>query len=75
MKQFGQYIGWGTTSSVTPVRQIGHVDRGGLKALGVTQEMAQEWADFYRNEAARVPGNPSAPGRAVLMQFIADLLK
>ena len=41
---------------------------------GVTRQMALEWARFYFNEALRNPGNPSAWGRAQLMQHAADLL-
>jgi len=36
--------------------------------------MDQQWADFYRAEATRVPGNPNADPRTKLMQAIADLL-
>jgi hypothetical protein len=34
-----------------------------------------QWAKFYANEALRNPNNPSAAGRADLMQHAADLLR
>jgi hypothetical protein len=36
--------------------------------------MAEAWRDFYRNELALNPENPSAAGRAELMQRAAELL-
>ena len=50
-----------------------------IQAGGVTKQMAQQWADFYRQVAAQNPvtatgGNPNALPRAQLMQAIADLL-
>jgi hypothetical protein len=36
--------------------------------------MAEKWRDFYQEEAARNPNNPSAAGRADLMQHAANLL-
>ena len=46
-----------------------------LQSMGMTQEMAQRWADFYRNEARLNPKNGSARGRASLMQHVSDLLE
>jgi RHS repeat-associated protein len=50
-----------------------------IRTGGVTREMAQQWAQFYRQVAAQTPatataGNPNALPRAQLMQAIADLL-
>jgi hypothetical protein len=45
-----------------------------LRKAGVTAEMAREWAQFYRAEAARNPANPNALPRAQLMEAIANLL-
>jgi hypothetical protein len=50
-----------------------------IREAGVTKEMAQAWADFYREVAAANPatatgGNPNALARSQLMQAIADLL-
>jgi len=42
-----------------------------LERAGVTQQIAEAWRDFYRAEVLR---NPSARGRADLMQRAADLL-
>jgi uncharacterized protein DUF4951 len=36
--------------------------------------MAQEWRDFYKQVKASNPGNPSAEGRAELMQRAYELL-
>jgi RHS repeat-associated protein len=70
---FGNAVGWGTGNDAA-VSQIGNVDIGALREAGVTSEMAQQWADFYANEAARNAANPSAAGRAALMQHVADEL-
>ncbi|MEX1172803.1 MAG: DUF4951 domain-containing protein [Chloroflexota bacterium] len=72
--QFGQVIGWGTGDAAARA-QISQLSREGLTQAGVTREMAEAWADFYRNEAIRVPSNPSARGRADLMTAVADLLR
>ncbi len=45
-----------------------------LEEAGVTLAMAQEWRGFYLNEMRRNPDNPSAAGRADLMQRAAELL-
>ena len=45
-----------------------------LQADGVTPEIADEWRRFYSDVAARNPDNPSAAGRAELMQRVLDLL-
>jgi len=45
-----------------------------MEEAGVTQDMAKQWAEFYENEAARNPANPSAPGRADLMHHVFHLL-
>lgn len=45
-----------------------------LEKKGITKDMAEKWRDFYQQEAARNPNNPSATGRAELMQRAVDLL-
>lgn len=47
---------------------------GDLRKAGVTKQMAQTWANYYKHEAARVPQNPNALARAQLMEAIAKLL-
>jgi hypothetical protein len=77
--QMGKMIGWGvgpegTANSLARIFEIGPEDIAQFRAAGLTQDLAQAWADFYANEALRVPGNPSALGRFYLMRFIAYLL-
>ena len=45
-----------------------------MEQAGVTPDMAGAWRDFYVNEAARNPTNPSAAGRAQLMDYVNQLL-
>ncbi len=45
-----------------------------LQEAGVTRDVAEQWRDFYMHEARRVPANPSATGRAELMQCAVELL-
>ncbi len=72
--QFGKNVmKWGTGSDAARAR-IGQITEDEMRQAGVTPEMAQEWADFYRNVMQTNPLNPSAPGRADLMQWVADLL-
>jgi len=64
---------WGTGSDV-PRMRMGTVTRAEMERAGVTQQMAKEWRDFYHNETRRNPSNPSAPGRADLMDYVYRLL-
>ena len=79
--QFGKLIGWTTGGTLKQnlalTRQLikdvpGRI--GALRDAGVTKQMAQQWADFYRAEALRNARNPNAFPRSMLMQAIADLL-
>jgi len=45
-----------------------------LLADGMTPEIAEAWRVFYSEVAARNPDNPSAEGRAELMERVLDLL-
>jgi 23S rRNA A1618 N6-methylase RlmF len=65
---------WGTGSDV-PRERMGTITVEEMNKAGVTSEMSQNWANFYRNEMVRNPANPSAPGRADLMQYVRDLLR
>ena len=79
--EFGNLIGWtrggNLQQNLAQTQQLikdlpGRV--GALRDAGVTKQMAQQWADFYRAEAARVATNPNALPRSRLMQALADLL-
>ena len=71
--EFGRIMGWGRTNAVARA-QIPNLSKEYLEAHNVTPEIAKGWRDLYANEALRVPGNPSAAGRADLMQAAYDLL-
>jgi acyl dehydratase len=72
--EFGTKImRWGTGNEAARTR-IASLTREELQRAGVTREMAEAWRDFYRNEMLRNPNNPSAPGRADLMQRAIELL-
>lgn len=64
---------WGTGHESARAR-IATLTREELERAGVTREMAEAWQDFYLNEAARNPANPSAAGRADLMRRAVELL-
>jgi uncharacterized protein DUF4951 len=64
---------WGGGNAEARAR-IGTLTRVALDQGGVTREMAEGWRDFYRNEMVRKPLNPSAAGRADLMQRAVELL-
>jgi hypothetical protein len=73
--EFGsEVMQWGTGNEAARER-IGELTREGLEEAGVTFDMAMQWAKFYANEALRNTTNPSAAGRADLMQHAADLLR
>jgi hypothetical protein len=74
LNQFGtRVMRWGTGDETARARR-GTLAREELQRAGVTREMAEAWRDFYINEKARNPSNPSAAGRADLMQHAVDLL-
>ncbi len=67
-------IQWGTGDAAARAR-IGNLGASFLRAEGMTPDLARQWADWYRNEKVRVPGNLSAAGRTELMDWIAQLLQ
>ena len=72
--EFGTRImQWGTGDAAARQR-IGSLTREELERGGVTREMAEQWRDFYRAEMRRNQANPSAAGRAELMQRAVELL-
>ncbi len=75
LASFGQNVmGWGR-GSAEAVAQIGKLSADKLREAGVTVQMAQKWVDFYANEVARNANNPSAAGRAELMNHVVQILK
>ena len=73
LNAFGKFIGWGTGNDAARAR-MQTITAQELRQGGLTVDMAVQWRDFYINEVARNPGNPSAAGRAELMDFIVGLL-
>ena len=75
LREFGQRVmRWGTGDSAARAR-IQTLTREELTRAGLTRNLAEAWRDFYRYELHRNPGNPSAAGRAELMQRAVDLLQ
>jgi len=71
---FGQNVmKWGRGDNEARAR-IQTLTREELEKSGVTKEMAKEWRDFYRQVKMQNTGNPSAAGRADLMQRAYQLL-
>ena len=74
LKRFGgEIMRWGTGDASARARIAG-LTKEELDTAGVTREIAERWRDFYRNEVVRHPRNPSARGRADLMQRAVGLL-
>lgn len=63
---------WGRGDAAARVRMVS-LRREDLEQAGVSRDIAEAWRDFYRAEAIRNPRNPSARGRADLMQRAAEL--
>jgi len=73
-KAFGQLMRWGSGNDAALAR-IQTLTRTELEQAGVTKEIAKAWADFYRAVKLATPNNPSAAGRASLMDAAAKLLE
>jgi len=72
--EFGQDVmKWGTGDDAARAR-MQTLTREELEERGVTKEMAEGWRDLYQRVKLHNPGNPSAQGRAELMQKAVDLL-
>ena len=67
-------MNWGS-GDADALAQIPRLTRDRLIRDGVTQDIAKAWAKFYRNEVLRRLQNPSARGRAALMEAAARLLE
>ena len=75
LREFGQHVmRWGTGSNAARAR-IRTLTREELEQAGLTWELVEAWRDFYRHEIRRNPQNPSAAGRAELMQRALELLQ
>ena len=73
--EFGtQIIRWGRGDAEARNR-IKTITADELRTHGVTAAMAEAWLNFYRAVKAEHPANPSAAGRADLMEHIAKLLE
>ena len=74
LSDFGhRIIQWGR-GDADALARIGNLSADDLRAEGMTPELAGQWRDFYVAVKARNPGNPSAGGRAALMDWIYQLL-
>lgn len=74
LREFGTKImRWGTGDAAARARSE-TLTREELEQAGITRQIAEAWRDFYRAEVSRNPRNPSARGRADLMQRAVDLL-
>ena len=71
--EFGKLV-WGGRGHDAEVRaRIGSIDPHTLIAKGITREMIESWRDGYRAEVGRNPGNPSAAGRADLLDHLLTI--
>ena len=74
LADFGHRImRWGTGSDAARARVVS-LTRQELESAGMTRMIAEAWRDFYLNVIRLTPNNPSAAGRADLMQRAVDLL-
>jgi len=74
LREFGQRVmRWGSGDTAARARMSALI-REELERAGLTREIAGAWRDFSRHESARNPNNPSATGRAELMQRAIELL-
>jgi hypothetical protein len=74
LAEFGKVMNWGSGDAAARA-QIPKLSRADLLKNGVTKEIAEGWALKYRNELLVNPKNPSARGRAELMEAAARLLE
>lgn len=72
-REFGKIMKW-STGNESARQRMASLTRGELERAGVTKEMAAQWRDFYREVQRVSPQNPSAAGRADLMQRAFELL-
>ena len=71
---FGHYVmKWGTGDEAAETR-MDTLTAAELRAAGVTADIAEAWRLFYLEVVAETPTNPSARGRAKLMEYARSLL-
>jgi hypothetical protein len=71
--QFGECIKWGRGSQEA-IERIQTITLNELIEIGLTEEMAAQWATAYEAVMRLMPNNPSAAGRAALMRHASTLL-
>jgi hypothetical protein len=71
---FGERIRWGRGSD-DALNRMKSITVEELTAIGLTSEMAMQWALAYEAIVRVMPHNPSASGRAFLMRFASKMLK
>ena len=71
--EFGKLMDWGTGDDA--FKAMDKLDPKKLADGGLTPELADEWAEFYKWQAVNVPSNPSAAPRAELMEEAAGQLR
>jgi hypothetical protein len=81
--EFGEFIQWGKDGvgglsggewALRRMDDLSETDILLFRDAGLTPEIAQRWSDWYIDVSLSNPGNPTAFGRAQLMQYIADRL-
>ena len=77
-REFGRTIGWGEGNQSALDKMIEFINDGSgiveLPNKGVSSNMAQEWANMYKEQTYMLPDNPSSCGRMYLMQHITNEL-
>lgn len=71
--EFGQRMKWGRGNDEA-LQRISTLTVEELHDIGLTAEQAMNWAMAYEAVRRLMPENPSAAGRAELMQHAARLL-
>lgn len=73
-RQFGiSIMRWGK-GHIEACERVATLTKGELEKAGITRDIALQWRNFYLHVAECNPRNPSAAGRAVLMQKATQLL-
>lgn len=72
---FGHNVmAWGTGNEAA-IARMATLTAEQLREAGITAEMAQNWLSFYQEVIRETPTNPSARGRARLMEYTLSLFK
>lgn len=72
---FGQQVmRWGSGDEQA-IERMDTITATELVTAGITVEMAENWRLFYVGVVTVSPSNPSARGRASLMEYARELLK